>query len=107
MSAGLYRSDTPVSARVDIAWKRGYDVGVKDGRRLALVASLVAVWTFTRRNRIHPVWVILAALVAIPGVVLFVTVRALVRADRHRRALARATAGMAAQTVTLSDGTVF
>jgi hypothetical protein len=34
MSTGYYTSDTPVSARVDAAWGKGYEKGLSDGRSL-------------------------------------------------------------------------
>ena len=84
----------PVSTRVDAAWQRGYETGVTDGKRVALVASAITVYTVLRRHRINPVaagaWTLAAAVVLIVPATLLLALGLGARAGWrhwHRRAI--------------------
>lgn len=104
-----YRSATPVSVRVDIAWKRGFDAGRDDLlRRLGLVA-VVAVFRFLTRSKVHPFVVgfvtMVFAMIVIPvAALLFVACRA-------GRAIAKWKSSddvlVPGKPVRLDDGTTF
>jgi len=82
----------PVSTRVDRAWNRGYQSGLADGKRVAVIASLVAAYTVLRRHRINPLvaaaWAVALGAVAVvtilPVVAVYFGARALVRHARNR-----------------------
>ncbi|MBF6558175.1 MAG: hypothetical protein IVW52_18880 [Acidimicrobiales bacterium] len=96
MTDTLYRSTSPVSHRVDIAWRRGYETGRAEGRKLAVVALAVAVLTLWRhpavRGHTHLIpWTLVGSLVAlslmigsIPFVLAVLGIRWGVRRRRNR-----------------------
>jgi hypothetical protein len=112
----VYRSDTPVSARVDIAWHRGYEAGKKGERERNLTlagAALIVVWLW-HHYRLHAhlcllPWVIALSLILTvllgPALVLFAVVRAVVRIYvRRSRESQPVVSPMAAAMDTGSDG---
>jgi hypothetical protein len=85
MSAGLYVSDSPVPARVDAAWRAGYEVGIRDGRNpLRLVEGIGVGYLFLRYGRrlargglMALPWLIVAAVIVAPFLILYISGRAL------------------------------
>jgi hypothetical protein len=113
MSAGRYISDTPVSARVDVAWQRGYDAGKAEKRAtVALVLGVFATVSPWLKGKGHLLpWVIMATVIvsaitlaiAIPvalALLIFKGVRFFIRRQWGRQSSRQV-------TVTLSDGSTF
>lgn len=99
-----YRSATPVSARVDAAWGRGYEVGRSDGLRHLGIGVVGATWTQLRRAHLPALLVglvvLLVALCVVPTCALVLAARRVI--DYRRRAVP-----LTVERVLLDDGTVF
>src|SRR5271166_2353278 len=104
-----YRSATPVSVRVDLAWEKGFRAGHDDMlRRFGLVA-VVAVFGFLTRKRVHPfvigfVTMVFTMVVVPAAVAIFVACRA---GQAIRKWKSEDDTLVPGKRVTLDDGTVF
>jgi hypothetical protein len=105
MSTGYYTSDTPVSRRVDVAWSKGYEQGLNDGRSLRYLVGGVILGAILERVRPGRLlrslggwslaflpWLVLLAAVAVPLVLaasilwaLVTVTRAIIRASSNHR----------------------
>jgi hypothetical protein len=112
MTTGYYTSDTPVSRRVDAAWGKGYEQGLRDGRRcswrlIAGAGAIFLVLTYGRRlarmGLVFLPWAIVLMVVALPPALLFGAVFATTQTVKrhHHKQIERP------RVVTLDDGSTF